>query len=141
MAKRQLNVAALDQQVLPMLDRQFTKTLDAPVLSFKSKSYTHRQLVSIGVGNLKAARTLEEKCKALGVRTAGQLHNIGPRDLLRTVGVGNATIWVAMHVLADHGYDVAKWWGWKPGVTPKFSSYRESVRRQAQENGGGRHVV
>lgn len=125
-----------------LMDKVFMDTLEAVVLSYDPDTpYTARELVGrLGVGNLKAARNLSAVLKRLGVRSAKELYDLGPGPLLRVVGVGNATAWVAMHVLEDQGYSVERWWGWDKRKTPKFSSYREHVRRKAQKK-GGRHAA
>lgn len=84
------------------LDKSFMDTLAEVVLDLGSatgEQYDRRTLVEAGVANFKAARTLSRALRRLDIRSVTQLYTVGPRALLRVEGLGNAAMWVAMHVL------------------------------------------
>ena len=120
-----------------LMDKSFLNSIDSVVLTVGDAHMSGRQVAKkLGIANLQAARRLSKVCAALQVESVRALYALGAIPLVRTKGVGNATMWVAMHLLDAHGYSVERWWGWTDGGrTPKFSSYRHKLMAQAKVRG------
>ena len=119
------------------MDKAFLDRLNEGVLTIGTTTMNAREFIGqVGVPNLVAARKLTKVLKELGITSVKQLRALGAIPLLRVKGVGNAQMWVAMHLLDSHNYDVLEWWGWNDvQPPPKFSTYRHQAREKAQKEG------
>lgn len=120
-----------------LMDKAFLDRLNEGVLTIGTTTLNAREFIGqVGVPNLVAARKLTKVLKELNIKTIKELFNLGAIPLLRVKGVGNAQMWVAMHLLDSHAYDVLKWWGWtNVQPPPKFSTYRHHARERVKKEG------
>jgi hypothetical protein len=97
--------------------------------------YTRREMIeTIGCANFMAAARLEKVLKRLKIKTPKDLWNINPIDLLRSKGVGETSIFVAMCILDTNGFSVEEWWGWGGNVV-KFSTFKHHAAQRASKRG------
>lgn len=114
----------------------FVRHLSAPLLVIGSHRYSRHDLVNdLGTGNFTAAARLGRVLKRLHIKSPAQLNDLTPESLARVVGVGVATLYVAMCVLEAEGYSIARWYGWRKheGVTfetHKRRAFLRSTRRK-----------
>ena len=97
-----------------------------------SFNYTRREMVeNIGCANFIAAQNLAKVLKRLGIKSAQELYKIGPHSLLRSKGIGETSLFVAMCILYSEGFSVLKWWGWTKEHT-KFAAYRHQIIKKSR---------
>ena len=84
---------------------------DEIVLTLGTLTWTRREMIDVlGCGNFIAAKRLTSACKEYDIRNLHDLDQVGLHGLLRIVGIGERSAWVAaclMHSVGDT--DVMKW--------------------------------
>lgn len=117
------------------IGKHFADKLDETIIDVSPEiSFTRRQMVDdLGCANFLAAYRLQKVLKRLGIKTFSQLNKTDPFSLVRSKGIGEAAIFVAMCMLDFKQYNVAEWWGWKETNTLKFSSFKSNAIRRASK--------
>ncbi len=116
------------------IGKTFADKLDEVVFESGSLTYSRRQMVDdLGCANFGAASRLEKALKKLGIKTVAQLYKTDPFSIVRTRGIGETSIFVAMCILDNSGYSVTQWWGWKETNTLKFSSFKHRAIKKASK--------
>jgi hypothetical protein len=87
----------------------------------------------LGCANFVAAARLAKVLRKLGIKTPLQLSRMYPFSLVRTRGIGEAAMYVAMCILDANGYDPVKWWGWK-GNEVKVSTMKHRAINRATKH-------
>lgn len=124
------------QIVVDTIGKTFADKLDETIIDVSDEiSYTRREMVEkLGCANFLAAYRLQKVLKRLKIMTASQLHRTDPFSLVRTKGIGEAAMFVAMCILDLHGYDVIKWWRWKESNVVKFSTFKHQAMNRARKH-------
>ena len=94
-----------------LLSKRKRAWLDEPVFALNDGvSYSRRAMaILMEAPCTHAPRKLQNICKQYHITTLDQLERIGSDGLLRCVGIGEDTAWMAAMILADHGRDVDAW--------------------------------
>lgn len=121
--------------VTDTIGKTFADKLDTVVLEVGPKlTYTRREMVEIlGCANFVAAARLQKALKKLKIDSPASLHHMDPFSIARIRGIGEASMFVAMCILATAGYDVQKWWGWKDTNSLKFNSFKHNAMKRARK--------
>lgn len=117
------------------IGKSFADKLDTIVFDVSDTlRYTRREMVEeLGCANFQAAARLQKVLKRLGITTPSQLHKTDPFSLVRSKGIGEASMFVAMCILDAFQYHVGDWWGWKETNTLKFSTFKHNAIRRANK--------
>lgn len=123
-------------KVEKVIGKTFADKLDEQFFNIGELTYSRREFVEqIGCASFIAAVRLQNILKRLKITTVSQLHRMDPFSLLRTRGIGQSSIFVAMCILDFNGYDVMKWWSYKQkDNVVKFSTYKHHAARRAQKH-------
>lgn len=115
------------------IGKGFADKLDEAVIHVSQDiSFTRREMVEeLGCANFLAAARLQKVLKKLQIFTPGKLYKTDPFSLVRSRGIGEASMFVAMCILDKAGYDIVKWWGWKGNQT-KFSTFKHNSIKRAK---------
>jgi hypothetical protein len=128
----------LDRKVVEKtIGKTFADRLDESILNVsRDLSFTRREMVELlGCANFVAAARLEKVLKRLKIHTPAQLHKTDPFSLLRSRGIGETSMFVAMCILEANEFDVEKWWGWKQGDNVvKFSTFKHHAAARARKH-------
>lgn len=118
------------------IGKGFADKLDEVIIDVSQDiSFTRREMVEIlGCANFLAAYRLQRVLKRLKIFTAAKLFRTDPFSLVRSKGIGEAAIYVAMCILDSKQYNVEEWWGWKETNALKFSSFKHRAIRKASRN-------
>lgn len=83
---------------------------EAPVLTFGTIQITRRQLTEWGCPFFRAARILSRTLHDHNISDVRQLERLAPADLRAIDGVGDFTLYVALHVIDAYGKGGAERW-------------------------------
>jgi len=98
-----------------------------------SMRFTRRQMIDeLGCANFLAAYRLSKVLKRLKISTPLQLARFDPFSLVRTRGIGETAMYVAMCILDFNKYDPVKWWGFNGNET-KISTMKHNAIRKAKK--------
>jgi len=119
------------------IGKGFADKLDEVIIEISEDfKFTRREMVEeLGCANFVAAYRLQRVLKRLKITSPHELYKLDPFSLVRSKGIGEAAMFVAMCILDAGQYDVAKWWGWKNTNTLKFSSFKAKAVRRASKRG------
>lgn len=122
------------EKVEKVIGKGFADRLDEQVFTVTINwFYTRREMVEeLGCANFIAAARLAKVLKRLEINKPEQLFRLDPFSLVRSKGIGEAALFVAMCILDVNKFDVIKWWGFT-GTTVKFSSYKHHAMRRASK--------
>lgn len=123
------------KKVEQVIGKGFADHLDTAIFKVGDWQYTRRQMVeTLGCANFIAAARLSKVFRKLKIESAAQLNKMDPFSLVRTKGIGQACLFVAMSILDAGGYDVMKWWDYdqKDNVV-KFSTFKHHAIRRASK--------
>lgn len=123
------------ETVESIIGKGFADKLDEVVLEVSPQlTFTRRQMVEdLGCANFVAAAILQKALRKLSIATPAQLFKTDPFSLVRTKGIGEAAMFVAMCILDTAQYNVKDWWGWKETNDLKFSSFKHNATRRASK--------
>lgn len=117
------------------IGKGFAEKLEEVVIDSGSLIITRRGMVEeLGCANFLAAARLNKVLRRLGISTPAQLYKTDPFSLVRSRGIGEACIFVAMCILDANDYSVATWWGWKKTNTVKFSAFKHNAINRARKS-------
>jgi len=123
------------KKVESTIGKTFADKLDEIVFHAEGWDYTRREMVELlGCANFIAAARLSKVLKRLGINSPAQLHKFDPFSLVRTKGIGEACIFVAMCILDHNNYDIMEWWKFKRDNVTKFSSFKHQAMRRAAKH-------
>jgi len=110
---------------------------EAPVLQLGSIQITRRQLAEWGCPFFRAASILSRALHDHAITDVRQLERLAPADLRAIDGVGDFTVYVALHVIDAYGKGGAERW---LGETRRRPARRgPSERRSARASRSGPH--
>lgn len=123
------------------ISKTFADKFDEIVINVSQElSFTKREMVEeLNCANFLAAYNLSRVLKRLEIFTVNKLYRTDPFSLVRSKGIGETAIYVAMCILDANEYDVKKWWGWKETNTVKFSAFKHRATRRIAKK--GKHEV
>lgn len=117
------------------IGKGFAEKLEEVVIDSGNLIITRRAMVEeLGCANFLAAARLNKVLRKLGIHSAAQLYKTDPFSIVRSRGIGEACIFVAMCILDSADYDVATWWGWKKTNTVKFSAFKHGAIKRARKS-------
>jgi len=123
------------KKVESTIGKGFADKLDEVVFRADGWDYTRREMVELlGCANFIAAARLAKVVKRLGIKSPAQLFRFDPFSLVRTKGIGEACIFVAMCILDHNEYDIMAWWKFDRDNVTKFSSFKHHAMRRASKH-------
>jgi hypothetical protein len=117
------------------IGKTFADKLNEIIIDSGGISFSRREMVEdLQCANFLAAARLSKVLRKLKITTPAHLNRTDPFSLLRTRGVGESTVFVAMCILDANGFSVEKWWGWKDTNVLKFSSFKHHASVKARKH-------